>query len=436
MILDIFRAGSGDCILITSDDETTRILADAGVPEAYKQFIAAPLSVLRGRNKAIDVVYVSHIDQDHIGGVLGMLDTEVAWVVHEHMTGQGKKWKLPAVPRPPEIKAIWHNAFLETIADSAKVKIDSAALGAALGQDAAAMALAHALGMGPAALAAAEEYRMLALSVGQAIAVNWRIGPDQLNIPLNPPFNGKLMIWKKSAAAIQVGPIEALVLGPTPQNLKDLRDKDWAAYLRSKSGKNAIASTKKKHAKDIGDLTSATPIEIVLGGNQTVTPPNVASLVLLLRENGRSVLMTGDADDAEMLPQFDKAGLLKAGILEVDVLKVPHHGAHNSYSDDFAKTVRAGHYIFCCDGEHGNPEIDVVEGYIAAVKAAVKSAPLPGGQKILFWFNCSAQLLAADGNVEKEKLDHWKEIEKLFKSSTAPFKANFLTKGPSLRLKL
>ena len=44
------------------------------MPDAYREHVAAALGKLRKANKKIDLVYVSHIDQDHIGGVLAMLD--------------------------------------------------------------------------------------------------------------------------------------------------------------------------------------------------------------------------------------------------------------------------------------------------------------------------------------------------------------------------
>ena len=77
---------------------------------------------------------------------------------------------------------------------------------------------------------------------------------------------------------------------------------------------------------------------------------------------------------------------MRDGRLEVDVLKVPHHGAHNSFSDEFVDRVRAANYMFCGDGEHHNPEPDVVEGYLRAATAR----PLAAGGPTQFWFNWSA----------------------------------------------
>jgi hypothetical protein len=72
MRIEVFPSGSGDCVLITSSDDK-RLLADAGLPDAFDEFIATPLAELRKQQKAIDVAYISHIDRDHIGGVLRML---------------------------------------------------------------------------------------------------------------------------------------------------------------------------------------------------------------------------------------------------------------------------------------------------------------------------------------------------------------------------
>ncbi len=92
MIIEIFPSASGDCVLVTSSDDK-RLLCDAGLPAAYEDFIAEPLAELRRQQKAIDVAYVSHIDRDHIGGVLRMLDHEVKWRVFEHMQSKGRTFR-------------------------------------------------------------------------------------------------------------------------------------------------------------------------------------------------------------------------------------------------------------------------------------------------------------------------------------------------------
>jgi len=84
MHLTAFQSGKGDSLLLTNAAGTTRVLVDGGMPDAYNTHIAPVLGKLRVAKRKLDLVYISHIDEDHIGGILEMLDDEVAWRVHEH----------------------------------------------------------------------------------------------------------------------------------------------------------------------------------------------------------------------------------------------------------------------------------------------------------------------------------------------------------------
>lgn len=409
MKFEIFPSASGDCVLITSANGKT-LLSDAGLPTAYDKFIAAPFAKMRNEGRSIDVAYVSHIDRDHIGGILRMLDHEMKWRVFDHMKSKGRRFKKPKVPRPPLIGEIWHNAFLETIA-----KTKSVQLGSMLTASAGALSALNAAALGnPEQAALAAKTEMLALSVGDAIEVNWRIGADQLDIPLNPDFDGEFMVARPDQP-IQLGSMTVTVLGPTAKQLRELR-KEWVAWL--KKSKDYVKKLRKQHDRDIDDLrTGMAPLDIarrtrdmVLAVEKDVTPPNLASLVLLVEENGKRALLTGDAGDESLLEYLKKADLLdQHGRIEIDVLKVPHHGAHNSFSADFVERVRARNYIFCGDGEHHNPEPDVVAGYLKAVK----KAPLVGAGDINFWFNWSKARAT-----KHESL--WEKVEGMFKPGKAP----------------
>ncbi|MGH7948069.1 MAG: hypothetical protein ACREQF_02445, partial [Candidatus Binataceae bacterium] len=394
--------------LLTSSDDK-RLLADAGMPEAYDEFIASPLSDLRAARTAIDVAYVSHIDRDHIGGILRLLDHEVEWRAYEHSQANGGRLRKPKAPRPPEIRQFWHNAFLEDIG-----RTETVDLGTALTASAGVLSGLNAAALGDRdARAAIETAQMLALSVGDAIEVNWRIGTDQLDIPLNPAFGGKLMT-ARPLQPIPLGTFSITVLGPTAQQLRELR-KDWIKWLERST--DTLESLRKRHQRDADaisaganalDLASLSR-DIALAVEKDVTPPNLASLVLLVEEGNTRMLLTGDAGDESLLDYLKAAKLLDAsGKIEVDVLKVPHHGAHNSYSKTFVESVRARHLIFCGDGKHDNPEPEVVKGYIDAIKAA----PLSDGRNTTFWFNWSS----ARGG---EFLDHWNTVEGLFDNAAA-----------------
>ena len=79
------------------------------------------------------------------------------------------------------------------------------------------------------------------------------------------------------------------------------------------------------------------------------------------------MLLTGDGVSQEILDGLARHGKLDAnGRIHVNVLKVQHHGALANVEADFVKRVTADHYVFCGNGAHHNPEIEVVEAFAKA----------------------------------------------------------------------
>src|SRR5262245_14942205 len=95
------------------------MLVDGGIERAYTQHVAPALVTLRKQKKSVDIVYISHIDEDHIAGILQLLDDEAAWRVHEHQVNNGNPTHpRPEVDRPAAVKRIFHNAFSDLVGDN------------------------------------------------------------------------------------------------------------------------------------------------------------------------------------------------------------------------------------------------------------------------------------------------------------------------------
>ncbi len=183
MQLTMFQSGKGDCLLLADTGDKTRILVDGGMPAAYSAHVAAGLSALRKKKKKdIDLVYVSHIDQDHIGGVLRMLDDEVLWRVHEHQLKNGNpKHKPPRAPRPPEIGDLWHNGFKDQLANKAGPIEETLSAMAPI------LSGAELDSLRDVGRAQAD----LVSSVSEAIQVSRRISSKQLEDPAEPARQGQ-----------------------------------------------------------------------------------------------------------------------------------------------------------------------------------------------------------------------------------------------------
>lgn len=132
-----------------------------------------------------------------------------------------------------------------------------------------------------------------------------------------------------------------------------------------------------------------------------------------MEEGDHSILLTGDADDPDILAGLKAAGRLDSdGRIKVNTFKVPHHGAHNSYSNKLAAKVIADDYIFCGDGANTNPEIDVIEGYLEVLFEGRNGYPpaLPSGVKPTFWFNDGPRV------ANHKYRRHWSRVEGLLKN--------------------
>jgi len=259
------------------------------------------------------------------------------------------------VPRPARVKKIWHNSFFDEIrktyiSDRKVDALNTVEISEIFSRSSRLMAgspehpfkVTNRKGAEVEMSGAQLSRRMnfLGQSVAEAIDVSRLIHPDQLDIELNPQFGGNYVTRTKRW--YRVAGMTIKVLGPTKAELRNFID-EWREYLSEKA--SYLARKARKHDK-IDEHLSQASVEDVLktahssaiefAGNQTVTPANMASIIMHVKRKGKSILLTGDADEDSILQGLKHTGLLKNNqSCFVDVLKVPHHGADNSYSDKF-----------------------------------------------------------------------------------------------------
>lgn len=75
MTVEFLPAFNGDCILINSFMHTsTNILIDGGISKTYPSFLKKRLRDLVENKEYIDLLIITHIDDDHIGGILKIFE--------------------------------------------------------------------------------------------------------------------------------------------------------------------------------------------------------------------------------------------------------------------------------------------------------------------------------------------------------------------------
>ena len=71
--IKMFPAKSGDCFYIEFTEEDFRILIDGGYVETYYNSLRPFLKELNSKGKHLNLMIISHIDQDHINGIKTLL---------------------------------------------------------------------------------------------------------------------------------------------------------------------------------------------------------------------------------------------------------------------------------------------------------------------------------------------------------------------------
>jgi len=409
MKLHILPSSKGDCLVLEAASGHC-MLVDGGMSNSMRAYGRDAIAEIVA-DRPLDAIYVSHVDDDHISGVLEFLRGALDWKVYDFHVANGENVRAPKFPRPPVIKNLWHNAFRDQIGKNAGAVEDLIAAAA------------------PALLASGEASVMLygaelaeiAQSVPQAIEVSQLVSEELLDIPVNripgPHPDGELLMVRDGQSAFPVGSLRLTIVGPTAAELRNLRDgwNNWLREFREPVAKLRATLRARIDAFSESAL-SGSPLELGdwngIANYKNVTAPNVASLLFMVEEDGRRLLLTGDAQQDHIFRGLKTHAFLDADeACHLDVLKIQHHGSEHNADKAFCRAVSADHYVFCGNGSHTNPELSVLklffESRCGAQSARAKAAP--PDTPFTFWFSSGSRF----PDMTPAQADHMKRVEDL-----------------------
>jgi hypothetical protein len=328
--LDVRRAKKGDCLILHYGSKTKPGLGliDGGPSQVYGPHLRPRLQEIRKMRKLsadeslpVDFLMVSHIDDDHINGILEL--------TKELLEAKAAKKQLPV-----KIKGVWHNTFDDIIGNNPKE-----------------LTAAVTAQFGAASLSGEPDVDGLDPDVAKVLASvsqGFRLRDDirGLKLRINPDFSGGLVIAKKKGKAIDMGNgLKFTVVGPLNDEVVALQ-KDHDAFLKKKE--------KAKEKGTAGLLAAFTDSSVA----------NLSSIAVLAEVGKKRILLTGDARGDKLLDGLELVGLLKKdgkSTMHVDVFKAPHHGSDRNADPILFRRVTADHYVFSGNGEHGNPERETLQ---------------------------------------------------------------------------
>lgn len=336
--LEALKAAYGDALLLHfgNPDAPRLVVIDGGPRGVYTSVLKPRLNALMknenrlsGGQLPIRMVMVSHIDDDHVNGILAMAN-ELA-----DMTGQ----------KPYLVESLWHNSFDDILGNK--------------GQELAASLepfLKKVLTTGTLPENAPLKNHAAALvmaSVKQGRDL--RDAAKRLAWDVNKEFGGKLIrLPKEGARAIPIGDegMTFTPLGPLESNIEAL-NAAWDKEIEQ-MGVAVDAARAAEYADD--------------------SVFNLSSTIVLAQMPGKDgkplrMLLTGDSRGDHIIEGLKSAGLMENGKCHVDLLKLPHHGSDRNMEPEFFENVTADHYVVSSNGEKfDNPDKDTLDWLAAARK--------------------------------------------------------------------
>ncbi len=297
--LEALQAFWGDCLIVHAGpaEDPRLLLIDGGPTATYATSLEPRLKELRdargGGPLTLDMVLVSHIDGDHIQGLIRLAAAQIA-------AGE------PTV----KVRTLWHNAFDDVLGNRAQELEEANGRGQLEGAE-------HDV---EAVIASVPEGRVLR---DLASTLRWKI---------NRPVGGHVTVERAAGPVPVADQVEMTVVAPAQPQL-DALYKTWERWLTD---------------------AKLDPVQPAAVTDSSVF--NRSSIVLLLKGGERTMLLTGDARGDHIPAGLDRIGVARDGVTEVDLLKLPHHGSVRNVDEEFFERVRARHYVISANGRFGNPD--------------------------------------------------------------------------------
>ena len=339
----MYPAKDGDGFLLSSGE--IQILIDAGYPVTFTSAIANDLQVLDSQKQSLDLVIVTHIDADHIGGILRLL----------LLNGPA------AEPVIIPIKQIWHNS-LRSLTSPCEYELPP--------EQQALLRVINRRGH-PAALRGAP-------SQNSPDKISAKQGCSLARLIFTGGYcwnggNGTMPVLAGTVHTLSHNGDKVTVLTPSSTRLENLL-KVWKKYLqhagyRVPSGSGEIIDDafeftlehlieETRRSSGLISVSGKKKLEDVYTADSSST--NGSSVSAIFEVGGVRLLMLADAWAEDVLTSLEV--LASRGVsMMFDAIKISHHGSVHNTSPELLKLIDAPIYFISTDGsKHGHPDREVL----------------------------------------------------------------------------
>lgn len=298
--IHLLAASYGDSILVShsSRESTFNLLIDGGPAKTFSRGpgrqrpgpLRTALDAIKEKDEFVDLVILTHIDSDHIKGLIKAFKTE------SYLSSIAKR--------------VWLNASsnISAYLDAAEISEN---------------AIPFSTGDSPET----------SVSEGKTF--------EQILSALD--------CWRReiivAGQVITEGPFKFSILSPTENDLRKLNgiwpDESLSAHTAGESN---------DYHYSISDLIENDTF------SKDISPTNGSSIAFILEIEQKKILFLGDSYACTIRESLEKLGYTKENKLEVDYVKLSHHGSSRNTSVEMLDLIECRAYLISTDGtRHGHP---------------------------------------------------------------------------------
>lgn len=335
LTLQMLPAARGDCIWLTYGSPPCHVIIDGGLNDTTPALMRRLEQARRvGGSDALEIelLVVTHIDNDHIQGVIELLRNLPSWA---------------------HIKDIWFNGrpqLLELSSTPVAVSENSAEselMGSGLLGGQADEPVPDTSDVAADLLGPREGDELSQLLEGSRFAWNH-----------HPLWMGKAVVTSSSGhlpSATLEGGLKLTLLGPSRVRLERM----WKVWRKAMSGKDETEDLLEGQSELLGHHDSWPPVWKE-GEESDTSAANGSSISLLAEFAGHAILLAGDAfakDIVEGLSRLMHERGLQSREFPLSAFKLSHHGSHRNLTRSLLEKIRCGRYLISTDGSgHFHPD--------------------------------------------------------------------------------
>lgn len=349
-----FPALNGDSILLDLSDSL--FLIDGGYINTFDEYLLDELKRVSKEGKRISHLIVTHIDGDHISGIVRLLEKnknnkivviENIWHnSYRHIKDLSDTFKLKNLDGKTDLEVLSKKSYLKEVIDG-KHKI-SAEQGSALG-----------------ALILKGKYKWNSEFSGKAVSIDnldTIFIDDKTIIRILSPNNQKLSklkrLWRKE-------------LYKKGYNIsEDNSNYDDAFEFLIAQEKEQKVFLKKDISSGEIDVEVLSNIEIM----EDISITNGSSISFVIERDNKKLLFLADSHPSLILENLKVHYSAEEFPIEFDIIKLSHHGSISNTSKELLDNIDSKNWIISTDGsKFGHPDIETIARIINRKTAFIRN---------------------------------------------------------------